>query len=779
MTSGGENVVWSWDAGSGVLTGATEHSNEVVATVTLGSVASAGGSHSASYTVKLLAALDHEQGQQENILDLEFGFSVSDGVNQPQTASFVVKVEDDMPSAIDSVQSVGVPSVNTNLMIALDLSGSMKDPSGVNGLSRLELSLQSLERLVKKYEELGDVRVRIVTFAAAAEKHGDVWMTAEEAHNYLTSLKNHYPDGYTNYDAALSVMQDAFNDDGALSNAQNVSYFVSDGAPTASDGDTETLANTDPKTDDDNPDHGIQGKEEETWTNFLNTNHINSIAFGIGGDVPVAKLNPIAHNGSNHNNGDTNAVIVTDLSRLEATLEGSVVIPPYSGNLLGSGGFGADGGHVQDITVKMDVNGVDTLVKFTYDADANQITNDAGLPIISGSQLDVTTTLPAKFSLNMTDGSYIHQSMSAATGAADDTFGFTLADNDGDTSSATLTMHIEAPVPIVGQSLGTNVLIMLDMSSSMSVCFNDTTRLEAAKSALADMLTKYQEVGEVKVQLATFNYDQQVLSSTWMTISEALIRLDDISDPDGGTSYDAALEGMKAAFNTDGKLLNAKNVSYCLSDGEPHPSYVIDAAEQVAWQQFVDTNNIKSHAVAIANDANALYLGPIAYDGEAGTELVPITPSTLAELSAELVGSVVAPGHMYTGTALADLIVSGLGDDFMIGNGGADRFSFNLDGFNASVVETDTIEDFNVAEGDKLDLSDFLTGENSSNLDNYLNFESQGGDTLVHINKDGDFGNSGQIDQTILLKGVDLMSGGLNDQQIINELLSNGSLIID
>ena len=391
-------------------------------------------------------------------------------------------------------------------------------------------------------------------------------------------------------------------------------------------------------------------------------------------------------------------------------------------------------------------------------------------------------------------------------------FDYTITDGNGgyDTATVFLTvtpdMSVEPVVPVVGESIGTNVLIMLDVSGSMKdkdeIDGDNVSRIDTAKAALQDMLNKYHELGDVRVQLATFSDKQVVVGSAWMSIGEALIELNNIGTPDGGTNYDYALDGMEVAFNvTDGKLANAKNVSYFLSDGVPTLSDTnpgngnsgsetnedkgdgIDSTEQIAWQNFVDANNIKSHAVAIGDGVAAKYLKPIAYDGESTAELAPIISSSVADLSADLIASVVSPGHVFTGTAADDLIVGGLGEDFMTGNEGADTFAFTVTGMSTNQIDTDTINDFNVDQKDVLDLSDLLkTAGTGAELDNYLNFEQQGLDTLVHVNKDGDYQNNSsdaaKDDLVIRLKGVDLTTSG-SDQQIIDQLLSGDNLLTD
>ena len=86
-----------------------------------------------------------------------------------------------------------------------------------------------------------------------------------------------------------------------------------------------------------------------------------------------------------------------------------------------------------------------------------------------------------------------------------------------------------------------------------------------------------------------------------------------------------------------------------------------------------------------------------------------------------------------------------------------------------------------------LDLRDILSGEShigfdSGNLENYLHFEKLGADTVVHISSNGEFVtgfNAGKDVQRITLTGVDLVGVFTNDQDIIQNLLTQQKLITD
>lgn len=350
-------------------------------------------------------------------------------------------------------------------------------------------------------------------------------------------------------------------------------------------------------------------------------------------------------------------------------------------------------------------------------------------------------------------------------------------------------------------------MIMLDLSASMNLEIGGVKTINIAKEALIVMLNEYQGNGIVKVQLGTFDAVGTPFTTGWVDIASALGLLNGLT-PTGGTNYDAALAEMVNAFEDNaGKLDNANNVSYFLSDGKPLLSSdfpnpgnnpgendinITDidkgdgilGTEVTDWQNFVTANNIKSYAVHVGDSPDAKYLEPIAYDGSSSSENseTRVITTSLDALLGVLVDSVVATGQTFTGTINNDLMLGGLGEDIMAGKAGADSFIFDVLTMNADArdnnessvgFDTDTITDFNATEGNKLDLSKLLTEENAGNLENYLPFLLDNGDTLINVKSDG----AGNVDHLIKFGGVDLTSIG-DYSQIIAQLLEN-NLIVD
>jgi VCBS repeat-containing protein len=442
----GYSIAWRLDAGSGQLIGtligpgASNLGDAIF--LALSGETSAGVFETATPTVTATLAdqLQHAVIAGKNDVTIE-GLTVvaTDATDAKAFATVDLTVTDDVPVANPSFNEASESAgVDTNIMLIIDVSGSMNDASGVAGLTRLDLLKASVSDLLERYDNDGSVAVRIVTFSSNASAQGSGWLTIEQAQAIINGLT---AGGGTDYDAAVAAATSAFATAGKISGAQNVSYFFSDGEPTEGG--------------------GITGGEVTSWQNFLNTNDINSFAIGVGAGAVVGTLNPIAYDGRGTGT-DRNGTVVTDLAQLPAALLDTVgEVDPVESTVLISGTpentFGADGGYVKSITF----NGV----TYTYDPAAGGSISVSGGPSsgtfsTANNILTITSAIYGTLAIDMDDAAYTFTPPISVPQTQDAVYEYTLIDNDGDTSTNTLTItvfNVDKPPMVHDDRVITNV----------------------------------------------------------------------------------------------------------------------------------------------------------------------------------------------------------------------------------------------------------------------------------------------------------------------------------
>ncbi|MGE7964675.1 retention module-containing protein [Pseudomonas sp. NPDC089918] len=432
------------ETGSGTLVGAVTGATGAITYTLVGSATGTYGqillNPDGSYTYTLTSAPKTSPNANDgaNTLNESFTYTATDSLGNSTTGTLVVSIVDDVPSnTVASDRSVPAVQIDSNLLLVIDVSGSMDDPSGVSGLSRLDLAKQAISALLDKYDNLGDVKVQIVTFSSSATDQTSVWVDVATAKSIIATLT---AGGGTNYDVAVATMQTAFDTSGKLIGAQNVGYFFSDGKP--NEGDIGTA-------------------DETALKAFLDANGIKNYAIGLGSGVSNDSLDPVAYDGSTHT--DTNAVAVTDLNQLNSVLSGTVQGAPVTGLLLGEGEggtFGADGGFIKTITVDG--------TTYTYDPKGN---SNQGSLIFSGgvnhgtfntanNTLSIATDNSGTLLVNLDTGEYTYLSQKTTAVTITEHIGFTASDNDGDLASSTLVINVipNTPPVAVDDHVITNVL---------------------------------------------------------------------------------------------------------------------------------------------------------------------------------------------------------------------------------------------------------------------------------------------------------------------------------
>ncbi|ACF45828.1 von Willebrand factor type A [Prosthecochloris aestuarii DSM 271] len=380
-----------------------------------------------SYTFTLADQLDHTGGGlsgngDDQIKTLDFSSVLvatdSDGDSVTVDNGFTITVQDDVPSAIPVTESATATPIDTNIMLIMDTSGSMDWPSGIPGYTRLQATVAAARQLVDKYEALGDVRVNIVEFDTDGNKWTTGWVDGATADSRLTALLTQ-GGGSTNFDDALLTAMDAWDDTTGLTqipDAQNVSYFLSDGDPTARTRWSSGWPNQ----------NGIQTQEQNYWENWLESNEITSYAFGLGTQVTEDNLDPIAYDGDPPQDPALDEGLQISFSDLDSVLSATIPQDELTGSL--SLNLGADdGGYVSSVTIEGTV--------YTYDSANSIITH--------------VTTEGGSITIDMDTGDYEYTVPAIFSSPFDEIIDFTLVDADGDTNSSSLTItNYPLPSPI-------------------------------------------------------------------------------------------------------------------------------------------------------------------------------------------------------------------------------------------------------------------------------------------------------------------------------------------
>ncbi len=680
--------------------------------------------------------------------------------------SFLFK--DDAPIAGPAqIKENVVVSQDTNLMIILDVSGSMGDSAGVGFLSRLELAQQSILNIFDQYESLGNVKVQLILFSNNAQASG--WIDVDEARSLLNNANNQ---GQTNYDSALNAAWNAFEGAGKLATgAQNVSYFLSDGMPTVSN--VSTVPNN-----GFGAAVGISPSEESQWINFLTTNSILSYALGIGEEVNESNLNPIAYNGITSTNLD--GMVVTDLNNLPTTLI-SLTNTIISGNIITEStvSLGTEEGHLSSV----EINGV----LYNYNSAA---------PIIN-----VLTSIGGSISLHMGTGAYTYVAPVLQGHSQELPIIYTLTDKDGDSSSSTLifvinqnslTLQNDLVITNQGISGGLNAIDIPDWA----LLYNDiglygTQLIESVNGATdgsvshANGITTFSEENSGALDGGTFNYEiagqpvnvtiERVNTNLIGTAESDILLAGSSSNLQGNDGNDVLI-----GSSGDDQLLGGEGNDLLVGRGGNNEVTGGDGIDTAAY--FNTTSSVVASLLTNLSTSNEGTDTLSSIENLVGSQF---DDTLIGDSNANFISGSGGNDSINGGEG-KDLIHGGAGNDVLTGGSGSNTYLW-LAGDIVPMPSTDMISDFNkapvAAGGDVLNLKELLTGESSiqGSLDNYLNFTQTGANTTLVIDSTGS-GNFASPTQTIVFQNVDLMHNGgtpLSNIQVIDSLVQNGNLVVD
>ncbi|MEL3922698.1 type I secretion C-terminal target domain-containing protein [Aeromonas enteropelogenes] len=558
-------------------------------------------------------------------LELSYTATATDGDGDTVLASFTVSVDSSPTAVNDSAYVAEGQSGETNLLLMVDVSGSMSSNVSYNGttMTRLEATKLALIDLLNSYDSASsDVRVRLVQFSGDddgtdtgdATTVGSGWMTISQAIAAVTGLTYGSLQGMgdlTNYDAALAVAQSAFATTGKLAGAQNVAYFLSDGAPNIGSGGA-----------------GISSSEETVWKNFLNSNDMVSYAIGVGSGVSSSALNPIAWNGKDGT--EMGGLVVTSESDLSTMLQTTVIVPTISGNVLSNDVSGSDGWHSPALQ-SVNYNGVDYL--FTAGVNSHTINLGAGIGAVTIHS----------------DGSYqfnpVYTNVNEPV-LADLTY--TVADGDGDTATATLQLGLGDRSEVFAYDNADQAVVrqVLQNVSTTTVLANFSSGDVNSPSG-ATWVFDNVGAGDNVVGAGAANASQWELTGTASLSGETL----QLSDSNGGGSTVVLTPEFSIAAGSTGDLSFYVDISGDRS-GDTFTWEVLDTLGQVVTSGSKTTDG--SVAVPTLLDGTYRIRYTLTDNSSRGALSVRLDNIQLVTLSSVLVTEVVAA----SGNLLTDANIS-------------------------------------------------------------------------------------------------------------------------
>ena len=433
---------------SGVPAGATIIVTDVATGATTEYTADANGevtltqsevSDANTVTLQLPASEDQNFELSASVTSTE----ASNADSATATASAEYASVDDAPETTDETVTVKVDSTSstsqdTNIVMVLDLSGSMNwdgDSQTSGTQSRLEIAKEAIEEMIEAYDDLGDVNVKLTVFSS--EGSSSVWMSAEEAIETIDNLSAY---GATNYEDALYETYNNYTEPAA---DRTVGFFISDGEPT-----TENKEGRDVRGNigQDSESGWIDSDYQEAWTAFVNENLDELNVIGIGdGITNTTYLDQLAQ-------GINSTVTVNTMHIVDVTELGENITPNVNvveGTLSDNIDYGADGaGGISSIAV----GGV-VYTAATFPADG------------------VTTPEGGTLTFDFSTGDYTYTTVSTVQSDTQEVFTVTVADADGDTATLDLTMNLDVDVSapsldmdIVEVSSGSSALEGLDLN---------------------------------------------------------------------------------------------------------------------------------------------------------------------------------------------------------------------------------------------------------------------------------------------------------------------------
>ena len=621
-------------------------------------------------SVELKAPIDHPD-QGKDSLNLDIPVVATDKLGLVGKGSVSILIEDDQPDAKYQEIDTTIHTQGTNVQLILDVSGSMKG-------DRLDVLKASVLQMLSQYSGASDnVRVQLITFnynVSLIEHNNKAWMTVDEVKGYINGLQ---AGGGTAYDDAIQGGKNYWNTDSNLRipNANNVSYFISDGAT--------------------HEDDKIDRYEEASWKQHLTTNNITAHAVGIDLKGSKNQINKVAYDGTGPK--DKNAEFIDDESQLSDALIHSIV-QNVTGSISDSGsgsvsGFGADGGYVSQIkfgTGSFNFNGSTISTSGTMPSNISYSKDEAT------NKLTITVDGKFVFVIDLDTGAY------EFSGKPQDkpstlNFDYTLKDGDGDTSSNKLVFNVPASKSGLDISAPGDAVDTLKLYHHQ----NGNAKLQwssVGTDSTAEYFTKSEVANGFKVNVgAGGDHVHLGKGDDIIWLGDSHSKLDEAGDiASKQANAQATLESFTNGSDSSLLASNSNGEGAAFNNSMPSQSNAyLDIAHSGAGDDYVYGE--KGIDVIFGSAGNDYLDGGQGNDGLRGG----------------------TGDDTLKGGAGEDILIGGLGNDILTGGSDDDIFKFVDQGSGVRHGEKDTITDFTKGD-DKIDISDLLHTDSSDSINSLL-----------------------------------------------------------
>jgi VCBS repeat-containing protein len=594
-----------------------------------------------TYTLK-----DADGDGIESTLDININ-----GVEAPQAPNLT-------PEAQDETVALEVGGTTSNLVITLDVSGSMDSNVPGTGKTRFEIAQESLVSTIQSYQQLGETEVNLTLFGSNATNIG--WMSASDAVNYINSLELHWGDsGYSNgvyangTPVSVSVggtdYKDAVDATEVISFAshsadQTIGYFLSDGEPN----DNESDVNND-------NDQTIQD-----WKSFIEANVDELHVVGIGSNVSDEYLEHIqVQDGKD-------PIMVTDESQLAATLNNTATV-----SVQGDVSDNYSGG---DGVVTIDSI---TVYGVTYTADGSGGTT--AFPS-GGVELDGQGTLLFDF----TTGSYSYSAQSGefSEGLTTKEFSVTVSDEDGDEASFNVNIEITAldttaSAPVLEGDIAAPDVVQ-DFETST---FDDGTEIELYSNWFGSNNSHSYALGGTatgfSLTVDDYNHRRDDGSITLYLDGAQVGSTIDLDDHGNGTlNYSGGIEFDQVVVTRAGGSYSVSDFSAQVTQLVNTYEYDLDLSAALTDTDGSETlsavtvsslpNDVSVMGSGVTDNGDGTFTVTLGSNGEAAANVKlvsghELTPTEQADITISVTATETSTGHQNTVTAtLVDGIVAGV-----------------------------------------------------------------------------------------------------------------------